>query len=93
MPDNGRLIAEKIIEELKTCGVTHVVCLPDGESNSLYDVMMENRSFTMVPICREGEAVAIAAGLWLGGKNPVVLHQNTGFFESFLLSLFWMPGE
>ena len=26
--------------------------------------------------------MAIAAGLWVGGKRPVVLIQNTGLFES-----------
>ena len=26
--------------------------------------------------------MAIAAGLWIGGKVPVVIIQNTGFFES-----------
>ncbi|MBC8246265.1 MAG: hypothetical protein H8E81_01645 [Deltaproteobacteria bacterium] len=26
--------------------------------------------------------MAIAAGLWIGGKIPVVIIQNTGFFES-----------
>ena len=26
--------------------------------------------------------MAIAAGLWVGGKRPVVLIQNTGMFES-----------
>jgi sulfopyruvate decarboxylase TPP-binding subunit len=35
-----------------------------------------------VPVCREGESIAIAAGLWIGGKVPVVLIQNTGLFES-----------
>ena len=34
------------------------------------------------PVCREGEAIAVAVGLMLGGKEPVVVHQNTGFFES-----------
>ena len=32
--------------------------------------------------CREGESIAIAAGVWVGGKNPVVLIQNTGMFEA-----------
>ena len=36
----------------------------------------------LVPVCREGETMAIAAGLWVGGKKPVVLIQNTGIFES-----------
>ena len=31
---------------------------------------------------REGEAWAIAAGLQLGGKRPLVMIQNTGLFES-----------
>jgi sulfopyruvate decarboxylase TPP-binding subunit len=35
-----------------------------------------------VPVCREGESIAIAAGLIMGGKRPVVLIQSTGFFES-----------
>ena len=35
-----------------------------------------------ITVTREGEAFAIAAGLWLGGKTPVVLIQNTGFLES-----------
>ena len=36
----------------------------------------------MVPVCREGEAFAIAAGLITGGKRPVVFMEHTGFFES-----------
>jgi hypothetical protein len=35
-----------------------------------------------IPVCREGEAVPIAAGLYAGGKRPVVFIQSTGFFES-----------
>jgi sulfopyruvate decarboxylase TPP-binding subunit len=31
---------------------------------------------------REGEAMGIASGLWLGGSDPVVLIQNTGLLEA-----------
>jgi sulfopyruvate decarboxylase TPP-binding subunit len=31
---------------------------------------------------REGEAIGIASGLWLGGADPVVLIQNTGLLEA-----------
>ena len=48
----------------------------------MYQALTSRSDFTVVPVCREGEAIAIATGLMLGGKNPVVLHQNTGFFES-----------
>jgi sulfopyruvate decarboxylase TPP-binding subunit len=36
----------------------------------------------LVSVCREGESMAIAAGLIMGGKRPVVIIQSTGFFES-----------
>lgn len=80
--DLKTLTADKIVRELMECGITHLVGLPDGESNSVYEVAVTQEGLTVVPICREGEAVAVAAGLLLGGKTPVVLHQNTGFFEA-----------
>ena len=76
------LSAEKIIRELIKEGVTHIIYLPDDESSCLYNVLKHHPRLTLVPICREGEAIAIAAGLLFGGKNPVVWHQSTGFFES-----------
>lgn len=76
------MTADRVLEELKKCDVTHVVCLPDNDSQFLYQALTSRSDFTVVPVCREGEAIAIATGLILGGKNPVVLHQNTGFFES-----------
>lgn len=37
---------------------------------------------TTVPVCREGEAIAIAVGMIIAGAKPVVIIQNTGFFEA-----------
>jgi sulfopyruvate decarboxylase TPP-binding subunit len=48
----------------------------------MYERMLEEPSIELVPVCREAETMAIAAGLWVGGKKPVVLIQNTGMFES-----------
>jgi phosphonopyruvate decarboxylase len=76
------LHAEGVVEELRKCGVTHVVWLPDSETNFMYKTLQEMPDLTLVPVCREGEAMAICAGLIMGGKNPVTLIQNTGFFES-----------
>ena len=36
----------------------------------------------MVRPAREGEALAIAGGLWLGGQRPLVAVQSTGLFEA-----------
>jgi len=71
-----------IIEELKKNEFTHVVWLPDSETNFMYQLLTDDPSLDLVPVCREGETMAIAAGLWVGGKKPVVLIQNTGIFES-----------
>jgi sulfopyruvate decarboxylase TPP-binding subunit len=48
----------------------------------MYQALEAEPGLELVPVCREGESVAIAAGLWAGGKTPVVLIQNTGMFES-----------
>lgn len=71
-----------IISELNKNGITHVVWLPDSETNYLFESMMADDSLELVPVCREGESMAVAAGIWVGGKKPVVLIQNTGMFES-----------
>ena len=80
--NNTSLTARKVLDELKKCGITHIVWLPDTEARFMYKTMTNQHELTIVPVCREGEALAIAAGLLLGGKEAVVLHQNTGFFES-----------
>lgn len=77
-----QLTDKSVLSELKKCGITHIVWLPDSEAHFLYDSLTEQHDVTLVPVCREGEAIAIAAGLKVGGKRPVVMHQNTGLFES-----------
>ena len=73
---------QAIIDELKKNNVSHVVWLPDSETNFMFQLLNSEPSLDLVPVCREGETMAIAAGLWVGGKKPVVLIQNTGIFES-----------
>ena len=77
-----RLTPRPILDQLVRNGVTHVVWLPDSETNFMYEQMVSEPGIHLVPVCREGESMPIAAGLWVGGKRPVVLIQNTGMFES-----------
>lgn len=74
--------AQLIVEQLRACGVTHVVALPDNTSKALLAALGARRDMPIVSVTREGEAWAVAAGLWIGGRVPVVLIQNTGFLES-----------
>jgi len=63
-------------------GITHVVTLPDSTIGAWGDAMEGTPGLELIRVCREGEAWAIAGGLYLGGATPLVLIQCTGLFES-----------
>lgn len=67
---------------LKACGVTHAVWIPDSELGLWESALARDSELQLIRVCREGEAIAVAAGLMLGGKKPVVLIQCTGLFEA-----------
>jgi len=66
----------------KACGITHVVWIPDTELGTWESALLAEPSLQLIRVCREGEAIAVAGGLCLGGKRPIVLIQCTGFFEA-----------
>lgn len=76
------LSPEVVLGELKKNGVTHVMWLPDSETNWLYMLMKAEPSLRLVGVTREGLAFSAAAGVWTGGGTPVILIQNTGLMES-----------
>ena len=72
------LSPETVLAQMKKNGVTHVVWLPDSETNWLYLLMKAEPSLRLVGVSREGHACSIAAGLAAGGRKPLILIQNTG---------------
>jgi sulfopyruvate decarboxylase TPP-binding subunit len=74
--------AAEILRALTAGGVTHVVGLPDNISAPLFDAVERHPAIRLVMVTREGEAFAVAAGLWIGGASPLVVVQNTGLLES-----------
>ncbi|HBJ31697.1 MAG TPA: hypothetical protein DDY93_10085 [Dehalococcoidia bacterium] len=73
---------ETLIEEFKKNGVTHIITIPDSETNYLYELMANEPSLDIIPVSREGESMSTALGLNIAGKVPVCLIQNTGMLES-----------
>lgn len=71
-----------VVAALQSAGVTHVVWLPDSELGRWETALASAPRLRLIRVCREGEAIAVAAGLLLGGKRPIVLMQCTGFFEA-----------
>ena len=74
--------AKAILNQLKEQQITHVVGIPDNGSRALYEALWSEPDIRVVTVSREGEAFALASGLYLGGQRPVVIIQNTGFLEA-----------
>ena len=73
---------ETLVDEFEKNGVTHIITIPDSETNYLYELMLEKSWLDIIPVAREGESWSTALGLNVAGKTPVVLIQNTGMMES-----------
>ncbi len=73
--------ADAVARVLEGLGFTDAVMIPDGESRELHTALRDSHLNVWEPT-REGEGVAIAAGLWVGGRRPVVALQNTGMLEA-----------
>src|SRR6188474_2693479 len=76
------LTPETVLGQMKKNGVTHVVWLPDSETNWLYLLMKADPALALVGVNREGLAFSAASGIYAGGKTPLILIQNTGLMES-----------
>ena len=70
------------VAAFKECGVTHVIWIPDSYLGAWEPALRAEPALQLIRVCREGEAMLVAAGLVLGGKRPVVLIQCTGLFEA-----------
>lgn len=76
------LTTRRLLETFKQIGISHVVGLPDNSTAVLFHELAEDPDIYLITVTREGEAFATAAGLWIGGQNPLVVVQNTGLLES-----------
>jgi sulfopyruvate decarboxylase TPP-binding subunit len=70
----------QVANALASAGATDVVWIPDSELGLWEAGLMKH--LRLLRVCREGEAMALAAGLLLGGRKPIVLIQCTGLFEA-----------
>ena len=71
-----------VVAAFKECGITHVIWIPDSELGTWEPALSGSADLQLIRVCREGEAMAVAAGLILGGRRPIVVIQCTGLFEA-----------
>ena len=74
--------ASVIHAELRALGIDHVVCIPDSYQKTLIALLQDDPGIRFITACTEDEAMGINAGLYVGGKNPMLVIQNNGIFAS-----------
>jgi sulfopyruvate decarboxylase TPP-binding subunit len=74
--------ASRAVAAIEDVGFTDAVSIPDGESRHLHQALLDAPGIEVYQPTREGEGIAIAAGLWVGGRRPIVILQNTGLMEA-----------
>ncbi|NBO93697.1 MAG: hypothetical protein EBV06_15510 [Planctomycetia bacterium] len=70
------------VAALREAGITDIPWLPDSELGRWESALAAAITPRLIRVCREGEALAIAAGLLIGGRTPLVAMQCTGLFEA-----------
>lgn len=68
--------SDEFVKALYDIGFDFFTGVPDTILGGIIEALSDRRLYT--PSVREDEAVAMAAGAFLGGKTPVVLMQNSG---------------
>ncbi len=72
------ITAAQFIDGARARGFDFFTGVPCSFLTPLINGVLSDRSLTYVGAASEGEAVAIAAGAWLAGRETVVMCQNSG---------------
>jgi len=72
------ICAEKFLDEAFYLGFNAYTGVPCSFLKPLINASIETDHLSYIPAVNEGDAVAIAAGIYLGGGLPVVMFQNSG---------------
>lgn len=78
----NRQLADSLVRALKDAGINFVAYLPETRLSEMLPFLKADESFTLAPVASEAEAVGIAGGAALGGKQAAVYMEGTGLFVS-----------
>lgn len=71
-----------VVELFAQLGISHLIWIPDSALGTWESALAHAPTPHLIRTAREGEALAVAAGLHLGGARPIVAMQCTGLFEA-----------
>ncbi len=85
-----------LYKSIKKSGIDLILSVPCAMLRGLLEIIDEKDEIQHYPVTREEEGVGIAAGVYLGGKIPAILMQNSGLGNSInaiksLLELYKIP--
>lgn len=75
-------LAKRLVEGLKAAGVDFVTYLPETRLSQILPLLRDDPDIALIAAANEQEAVTIAAGATLGGKQAAVYMENTGIYVS-----------
>ena len=75
-------LAKRLVQSLKDAGINMVTYLPETRLSQILPLIRDDPDIELIAVSSEQEAVTIAAGATLGGKQAAVYMENTGIYVS-----------
>ena len=75
-------LAKRLVQGLKSAGINFVTYLPETRLSQIVPLIRGDPEIELVAVSSEQEAVTIAVGATLGGKQAAVYMENTGIYVS-----------
>src|SRR5215813_13381821 len=75
-------LARRLVQGLKDAGINFVTYLPETRLSQIIPLIRDDPGTELIAAASEQEAVTIAAGATLGGKQAAVYMENTGIYVS-----------
>lgn len=72
--------AQALLQELRRIGVKHVISVPDTHQKSLLAALDQVDDIRVITCSTEDEAVALGAGMWIGGAPCALMIQHAGLY-------------
>lgn len=78
-------VADALVGGAERAGIDACIYVPDSCFTGVIRKFQASNRILMVPCAREDEGIAIASGLYLGGRNPICLMEGSGLGYSGLI--------
>src|SRR6266567_252986 len=76
------IAASAIVHEMQMLGITHVINVPDTHQRTVLSELARQSQIRVLTACTEDEAIAINAGLYIGGQRPMLSIQQVGLLAA-----------